>query len=175
MDIRNFSKVGAVMDIPDLTSIQKDSYRDFLQSDVPPDRREDVGLQRILNEVFPIINEAKRIRLDLVCYRLGKPRYMPDQCLQLRLTYGRPFYVRVRLTKEDEVIEEDVYLGEMPIMLGGGEFIINGAERVIVTQLHRSPGGKLAGDGGEPAGLADLPARSERQDPRHARAARPEP
>ncbi|NLW51207.1 MAG: DNA-directed RNA polymerase subunit beta [Candidatus Brocadiaceae bacterium] len=140
MDIRNFSKVGAVMDVPDLTSIQRDSYREFLQLDVPPDRREDVGLQHILGEVFPIVNEAKRIRLDLVNYRLGKPRYMPEQCLQLRLTYGRPFYVRVRLTKEDEVIEEDVYLGEMPIMLGGGEFIINGAERVIVTQLHRSPG-----------------------------------
>jgi len=140
MEIRNFSKVGAVTDIPDLTSIQKDSYREFLQLDVAPGQRKEVGLQRILEEIFPIANEAKHIRLDMVHYRLGKPRYMPEQCLQLRLTYGRPFYIRVRLTKEDEVIEEDVYLGEMPIMLGGGEFIINGAERVIVTQLHRSPG-----------------------------------
>ena len=140
MDIRDFSKVGAVTDIPDLTSIQKDSYREFLQLDVRPDRRKDVGLQRILNETFPIASKAKGIRLEFLYYKLGKPRYLPDQCLQLRLTYGRPFYVRVRLAKEDEVIEEDVYLGEMPIMLGGGEFIITGAERVIVTQLHRSPG-----------------------------------
>jgi DNA-directed RNA polymerase subunit beta len=99
-----------------------------------------VGVQRILHEIFPIDNEAKGIRLEFVDYRMGKPRYLPEQCLQLRLTYGRPFYIRVRLYKQNEVIEEDVYLGEMPIMLGGGEFIINGAERVIVTQLHRSPG-----------------------------------
>ncbi len=140
MDIRNFSKVGSVMEIPDLTSIQRDSYREFLQLDVPPERRKDVGLQRILNEVFPIANEAKDIGLDFLYYRLGKPRYLPEQCLQLRLAYWRPFYIRVRLHKKGELIEEDVYLGEMPIMMGGGEFIINGAERVIVTQLHRSPG-----------------------------------
>ncbi len=140
MDIRNFSKVGSVMDVPDLTSIQKDSYREFLQAGAPPMKREEVGLQKIVRETFPIENEAKGIRLEFICYRLGKPRYLPEQCLELRLTYGRPFYVRVRLHKADEVIEEDVYLGEMPIMLGGGEFIINGAERVIVTQLHRSPG-----------------------------------
>ncbi|KPK65351.1 MAG: DNA-directed RNA polymerase subunit beta, partial [Planctomycetes bacterium SM23_32] len=140
METRNFSKVGSVMEVPDLTSIQQDSYKEFLQLDVPPEKRKDVGLQRILNEIFPIENEAKGIRLEFLHYRLGKPRYLPEQCLQLRLTYGRPFYVRVRLHKQDEAIEEDTYLGEMPIMLGGGEFIINGAERVIVTQLHRSPG-----------------------------------
>ncbi len=72
-------------------------------------------------------------------YELGKPRYEPDECRQLRLTYGRPFRVWLRLTKE-QPIEEEVYLGDMPIMLGGGEFIINGAERVVVSQLHRSPG-----------------------------------
>jgi DNA-directed RNA polymerase subunit beta len=140
MEVRNFAKVGSIMEVPDLTSIQRDSYSEFLQLGVPPDQRTDTGLQRILTEVFPIANEAKNIRLEFLYYKLGKPRYLPDQCLQLRLTYGRPFYVRVQLHKEDEVIEEDVYLGEMPIMLGGGEFIINGAERVIVTQLHRSPG-----------------------------------
>jgi DNA-directed RNA polymerase beta subunit len=72
-------------------------------------------------------------------YELGKPRYTPDECRQLRLTYGRPFRVWLRLNKE-QPIEEEVYLGDMPIMLGGGEFIINGAERVVVSQLHRSPG-----------------------------------
>jgi DNA-directed RNA polymerase subunit beta len=140
METRSFAKVGSVMEVPDLTGIQRDSYRDFLQLDVPPEKRKDVGLQRILNEVFPIENQAKGIRLEFVHYRVGKPRYLADQCLQLRLTYGRPFYVRVRLRKQNEVVEEDVYLGEVPVMLGGGEFIINGAERVIVTQLHRSPG-----------------------------------
>jgi DNA-directed RNA polymerase subunit beta len=140
MESRDFSKVGSVMEVPDLTSIQRDSYREFLQLDVPPDRRKDVGLQRILKEVFPLGSEAKGIRLEFLHYRMGKPRFLPEQCLQLRLTYGRPLYIRVRLHKQNEVIEEDVYLGEMPIMLGGGEFIINGAERVVVTQLHRSPG-----------------------------------
>ena len=78
-------------------------------------------------------------RLEYVRYELGKPRYEPDECRQLRLTYGRPFRVWLRLNKE-QPIEEEVYLGDMPIMLGGGEFIINGAERVVVSQLHRSPG-----------------------------------
>ena len=140
MEVRNFSKIGYAVDIPDLTTIQRKSYEDFLQADVPPEKRKSVGLQKILEESFPIENEVKGIRLDLVGYKLGKPRYLPEQCLQLRLTYGRPFYIRVQLHKKNEVIEEDVYLGEMPIMLGGGEFIVNGAERVIVSQLHRSPG-----------------------------------
>jgi DNA-directed RNA polymerase subunit beta len=140
MEIRDFSKLGSAVEIPDLTSIQRDSYKEFLQEDMPPHRRKSAGLQAILDETFPIDNPAKGVRLEFVRYRFGKPRYVPEQCLQLRLTYGRPFYVRVRLHKGGEVLEEDVYLGEMPIMLGGGEFIINGAERVIVSQLHRSPG-----------------------------------
>jgi len=140
MAIRNFSKVGNVVDIPNLTAIQRESYREFLQEGVPPTKRKKVGLEAILAQTFPIENQAKGIKLEFLYYRLGRPRYLPEQCLELRLTYGRPFYIRVRLHKQDEVIEEEVYLGEMPIMLGGGEFIINGAERVIVTQLHRSPG-----------------------------------
>ncbi len=140
MEIRDFSKLGSAVEVADLTSIQRDSYREFLQADVPPEEREDAGLQKIIEETFPIENEAKGIRLEYLEYGLGKPRYLPEQCLQLRLTYGRPLYIRVRLHKPNEVLEEDVYLGEMPIMLGGGEFIINGAERVIVSQLHRSPG-----------------------------------
>src|SRR6267142_1510584 len=81
----------------------------------------------------------KKLTLDYLRYELGKPRYEPDECRQLRLTYGRPFRIWLRLNKE-QPIEEEVYLGDMPIMLGGGEFIINGAERVVVSQLHRSPG-----------------------------------
>src|SRR5262249_30988293 len=79
------------------------------------------------------------LSLEYLRYELGKPRYGPDECRQLRVTYGRPFRVWLRLNKEQPV-EEEVYLGDMPIMIGGGEFIINGAERVVVSQLHRSPG-----------------------------------
>jgi DNA-directed RNA polymerase subunit beta len=140
MESRDFSKARRLVEVPDLTAIQRDSYREFLQAEVPPAKRKSVGLQRILEETFPLENVAKGIRLEFLDYRFGKPRYLPEQCLQLRLTYGRPFYIRVRLHKPEETVEEEVYMGDMPVMLGGGEFIINGAERVIVTQLHRSPG-----------------------------------
>ncbi len=93
----------------------------------------------MLREIFPIESYDKKLSLSYLRYELGKPRYEPDECRQLRLTYGRPFRIWLRLNKE-QPIEEEVYLGDLPIMLGGGEFIINGAERVVVSQLHRSPG-----------------------------------
>ena len=93
----------------------------------------------MLREIFPIESYDKKLQLEYLRYELGKPRYEPDECRQLRLTYGRPFRIWLRLNKE-QPIEEEVYLGDLPIMLGGGEFIINGAERVVVSQLHRSPG-----------------------------------
>ena len=96
-------------------------------------------MEGVLREIFPIESYDKTLTLEYLRYELGKPRYEPDECRQLRLTYGRPFRVWLRLNKE-QPIEEEVYLGDMPIMLGGGEFIINGAERVVVSQLHRSPG-----------------------------------
>jgi len=140
MEVRDFSKFGSALKLPDLTSIQRQSYEQFLQVDVDPDKRENVGLQSVTTEIFPIENEAGTVRLEFIGYSFGRPRYTPEECRKLRLTYGYPFRLKVRLHKQDETIEEDVYLGEMPIMLGGGEFIVNGAERVIVTQLHRSPG-----------------------------------
>ncbi len=140
MNTRSFSKVATEVELSDLTRIQRQSYEEFLQADVPTERREPVGLQGVIAEIFPIESEGGEIYLECVGYSLGEPRYTPEECRQLRLTYGYPFHVRGRLHKGDEVIEEDVYLGEMPVMLGGGEFIINGAERVIVMQLHRSPG-----------------------------------
>jgi DNA-directed RNA polymerase subunit beta len=124
---------------PDLTQIQTVSYAAFLQESVEPERRLDRGLQSVLNEIFPIESYDKHIKLEFLKYELGKPRYTPDECRQLRLTYGKPFRVWLRLLTESSV-EEEVYLGDIPIMLGGGEFIINGAERVVVNQLHRSPG-----------------------------------
>jgi len=124
---------------PDLTEIQTRSYEAFLQQDVGPEKRRDQGIESVLREIFPIESYDKQLRLDYLHYELGKPRYTPEECRQLRLTYGRPFRVWLRLNKEQPA-EEEVYLGDIPIMLGGGEFIINGAERVVVSQLHRSPG-----------------------------------
>ena len=133
--------------IPDLTEIQTKSYENFLQYSAHADKRKDEGIESVLREIFPIESYDKSLRLEYVRYELGKPRYEPDECRQLRLTYGRPFKVWLRLTKE-EPVEEEVYLGDFPIMLGGGEFIINGAERVVVSQLHRSPRRGLRGGGG---------------------------
>ena len=138
-EIRHFGSLRAPHPTPDLTEIQTRSYSEFLQYEVPPDKRKDQGMEGVLREIFPIESYDKSLRLEYLGYALGKPRYEPDECRQLRLTYGRPFKVWLRLTKE-EPIEEEVYLGDLPIMLGGGEFIINGAERVVVSQLHRSPG-----------------------------------
>jgi len=140
MKTRSFSKIGDGLEIPDLTRIQRQSYEEFLQADVPMHMRQPVGLEGVIREIFPIQSERREIYLEYIGYTLGKPRYSAEECRQLRLTYGYPFHIRCRLHKGEEVIEEDVYLGEVPIMLGGGEFIVNGAERVIVMQLHRSPG-----------------------------------
>jgi len=140
--VRNFAKVGDGAEIPDLIEIQTESYERFLQREVRPDRREIVGLEALLREVFPIESYDGNMSLQYVNYELGTPRYTPDECRHLGLTYGMPFHIRVRLLrKEHEEIQEDrIYLGTLPEMIGGGEFIINGAERVIVSQLHRSPG-----------------------------------
>src|SRR3989338_5403463 len=139
MEIRNYSKVEDVIEIQNLVQIQTKAYRDFLQADVPASKRKNYGIEAILREIFPVSNYDGTLSLDYIKYELGKSRYSQEECRQLRLTYGRPFRIWLRLNKA-EPIEEEVYLGEMPVMIGGGEFIINGTERVIVTQLHRSPG-----------------------------------
>src|SRR5580692_5592281 len=137
--LRNFGRFGDAVEVPGLTDVQTRSYDRFLQLHVPVEKREPHGLEGVLREIFPIESYDKTINLEYLRYELGKPRYTPDECRQLRLTYGRPFRVWLRLNKEQPV-QEEVYLGDMPIMIGGGEFIINGAERVVVSQLHRSPG-----------------------------------
>jgi DNA-directed RNA polymerase subunit beta len=137
---QTFGRVKEIVSVPNLMALQVDSYQRFLQEDLAPREREDVGLESILREVFPIESYDGQLALEYLEYELGKPRYTPDECRRLRLTYGTPFKIRVRLRRPTESIEEDVYLGEIPRMIGGGEFIINGAERVIVSQLHRSPG-----------------------------------
>ncbi len=137
---RNFGKIVDEYPIPDLTEIQTRSYERFLQADLAPEAREDSGLEGVFREIFPIESYDKTLKLEYIKFDLGKPRYEPEECHQLRLTYGRPLHVWLRLNKGETAIEESVYLGDMPIMIGGGEFIINGAERVVVSQLHRSPG-----------------------------------
>jgi DNA-directed RNA polymerase subunit beta len=137
--VRGFGRYPEIIDVPNLVEIQTKAYHDFLQVDVAQANRGNQGLEALLREVFPIYSYDKTMCLEYVGYELSKPRYTIEECRQLRLTYGFPFKVRLRLIKP-EPIEEEVYLGEIPIMIGGGEFIINGSERVIVSQLHRSPG-----------------------------------
>ena len=141
MRVRSFSKAAEQYPLPNLVSIQTDSYEQFLQSEVAPRKRANKGLEGVLRESFPMESHDGAMKLEYLFYELGKPRYSADECRKLRLTYGMPFRIWVRFHKSGgEVIEEEVYLGEIPVMMGGGEFIINGAERVIVSQLHRSPG-----------------------------------
>ncbi|MEO6810897.1 MAG: DNA-directed RNA polymerase subunit beta, partial [Isosphaeraceae bacterium] len=137
---RNFGRIHDEYPVPDLTEIQTQSYDRFLQADILPEARADQGLEGVFREIFPIESYDKTLKLEYIKFDLGKPRYDTDECRQLRLSYGRPLHVWLRLNKGETAIEESVYLGDMPIMIGGGEFIINGAERVVVSQLHRSPG-----------------------------------
>src|SRR3954451_6379520 len=139
---RDFSKRGDALPVPNLVRVQQDSYVRFLQKEVEPTKRKPEGLESLLREVFPIESYDGNLRLEYISYDLSEARYTQDECRALRLTYGMPFRIHVRFVRKDkdEVVEDSIYLGEIPIMIGGGEFIINGAERVIVNQLHRSPG-----------------------------------
>ena len=140
--VRNFGSVRDAVEIPDLVAIQRRSYERFLQQDTAPTRRKHSGLEAIFRETFPIESYDKKMILEYLCYELEKPHYTPIQCRQLRLTYGYPLKIWCRLRTKDgeDLAEQAMYLGEIPVMIGGGEFIINGAVRVIVSQLHRSPG-----------------------------------
>src|SRR3982750_1225925 len=141
-EVRDFSKIGDAMPIPNLIHVQLSAYQRFLQKEIDAAKRKNEGLESLLREVFPIESYDGNLRLEYVSYDLSEPRYTTDECRALRLTYGMPFRIQVKLHRKDkdEVMEDSIYLGEVPIMIGGGEFIINGAERVIVNQLHRSPG-----------------------------------
>ncbi len=143
MKVRDFSKRGDAIPVPDLVAIQREAYETFLQFEVEPkSRNPEKGLESLLREIFPIESYDGKMRLEYLWYALEDPRYTPEECRELRLTYARPFKVAVRLIRDEtsEVTEDEIYLGEVPILMGGGEFVINGAERVIVSQLHRSPG-----------------------------------
>ncbi|MHA7813460.1 MAG: DNA-directed RNA polymerase subunit beta [Phycisphaerales bacterium] len=141
--VRSFAKRGDTTKIPDLWQVQEAAYERFLQLDKDPDERDpELGLEALLREIFPIESYDETMSLEYASYSLEQPRYTSDECRELRLTYGYPFRLRLRLKREThgDLPEEDIYLGEFPVMMGGGEYIVNGAERVIVSQLHRSPG-----------------------------------
>jgi DNA-directed RNA polymerase subunit beta len=139
---RNFGRMQDAVEIPDLVAVQRKSYANFLQKDVLPDKRTDTGLEALFREIFPIESYDKKMSLEYLYYELEKPHYTPMECRQLRLTYAYPLKIHCRLRSEGggDMAEQAIYLGEMPVMIGGGEFIVNGAVRVIVSQLHRSPG-----------------------------------
>ncbi len=139
---RSFGSIEDAVEIPDLVAVQRSSYDRFLQKDVPPTKRQAQGLEGLFQEIFPIESYDKKMALEYLFYELEKPHYTPLECRQLRLTYAYPLKIHCRLRREEgaDMAEQAIYLGEMPVMIGGGEFIVNGAVRVIVNQLHRSPG-----------------------------------
>jgi DNA-directed RNA polymerase subunit beta len=136
----NFGKLKDIIEPPDLIDLQRRSYRDFLQFDVLPNRRKDIGLQAVFKEIFPIESYDGRCLLDFVSYEFSSPKKIPDQCLKDGESYSAALHVKFRLKCDGEVCEEVVYMGEIPLSTESGSFIINGAERVVVSQLHRSPG-----------------------------------
>src|SRR6266446_2136878 len=148
---KTFAKLKQVIDIPNLIDIQKRSYDKFLQIDVPVEKREDIGIQGVFKSVFPIKDFSETSSLEFVSYNLEKPKYDVDECRARGMTFAAPIKVVIRLVVWDvneetgsqsirDVKEQEVYFGEIPLMTDSGTFIINGTERVIVSQLHRSPG-----------------------------------
>ncbi len=134
-----FEKID-IIDLPNLIEVQLKSYNEFLQLEKLSHERESVGLQEIFNEVFPIKTYDDKTILEFISYNLGQPKYNPDECIRRGITYNVTLKVCFRLTDETGIKEEEVYMGTIPVMTEKGTFIINGAERVIVSQLHRSPG-----------------------------------
>ncbi len=146
---KSFAKRAAVLNVPFLLATQLDSFTAFLQAAVPPEKRKNEGLQAAFTSIFPIESHSKNARLEFVSYALGEPPFDVKECQQRGLTFASPLRAKVRLTIMDkeaskptikEVKEQEVYMGEIPLMTTTGSFVINGTERVIVSQLHRSPG-----------------------------------
>ncbi|APP83741.1 DNA-directed RNA polymerase subunit beta [Xanthomonas hortorum pv. gardneri] len=146
---KDFGKQRSILEVPFLLAIQLDSYREFLQEDVEQNKRKDLGLHAALKSVFPISSYSGNAALEYVGYKLGQPVFDERECRQRGMSYGAPLRVTVRLVIYDResstkaikyVKEQEVYLGEIPLMTDNGTFIVNGTERVIVSQLHRSPG-----------------------------------
>src|SRR5882762_3404895 len=148
---RTFGRIKKIVEIPNLIDIQQRSYEEFLQRDIPPESRADTGLQGVFKSVFPIKDFNETASLEFVSYTLGEPKYDVDECHQRGMTFAAPLKVTIQLVIWDvdqesgvrsikNVKEQEVYFGEIPLMTQHGTFMINGTERVIVSQLHRSPG-----------------------------------
>ncbi len=148
---RNFGRIPPVIDMPNLIDVQRTSYDQFLQRDVPEDERSDEGLEGVFRSVFPIRDVLQRAELEFVRYQIEGPKNTVIECLQRDLTYAAPLRVTLRLVLYDvdreigrrevrNVKEQDVYMGDIPLMTDKGTFIVNGTERVVVSQMHRSPG-----------------------------------
>src|SRR5271165_614318 len=148
---KSFGRIPEVAEMPNLIDVQRASYEAFLQMHVQPDSRSQAGLQEVFRSVFPIDDFAGRGRLEFVYYELEDPKYDVEECIQRGLTYAAPLKVILRLIVWDvdedsgarsirDIKEQPVYMGDMPLMTDNGTFIINGTERVIVSQMHRSPG-----------------------------------
>jgi DNA-directed RNA polymerase subunit beta len=148
---KNFGRIPEVAPMPNLIEVQRSSYDHFLQMGVMPEDRGNVGLQEVFKSVFPIRDFSERAQLEFVRYELETPKYDTDECQQRGITYAAPLKVTLRLVVWDvdedtgsrsirDIKEQDVYMGDMPLMTRNGTFIINGTERVIVSQMHRSPG-----------------------------------
>lgn len=136
----NFAKIKEVYDLPNLLDVQLETYREFLQMQVAPSQRKNQGLQEVFGEIFPIENSDRSVKLEFISYSLGKPKYTMAESKNRSLTYASPLKVKFRLTTPRETKEQDAYFGEIPLMTETGTFIVNGDERVVVSQLQRSPG-----------------------------------
>ena len=148
---KNFSKIRKIVEIPDLIGVQRNSYRRFLQMDVPPEKREDIGLQAVFKSVFPIKDFTGSASLEFVSYRFGEVKHSVEDCIHRGMTYEIPLRITARLVVYDidndtgvsnirDIKEQEIYFGTIPLMTDKGTFIINGTERVVVSQLHRSSG-----------------------------------
>ena len=148
---KSFGRIPEVAEMPNLIEVQRRSYDEFLQMDVPADKRERRGLQDVLMSAFPIADFSERAVLNFLSYELEQPKYDVEECQQRGLTFAAPLKVTLRLTVFDveentgvksirDIKEQDVYMGDMPLMTANGTFVVNGTERVIVSQMHRSPG-----------------------------------
>ncbi|HRP04147.1 MAG TPA: DNA-directed RNA polymerase subunit beta, partial [Opitutaceae bacterium] len=136
----NFGKLREVIQPPNLIELQISSYLEFLQKGTPERQRKNHGLEAVFREVFPIESYDGRLTLEYVSYTIGDPKNTEIECIRDGITFSVPLYVKLRLREEDFIKDEEIYMGEIPMVTERGSFIINGAERVVVSQLHRSPG-----------------------------------
>ena len=137
---KNYAKLPDLFEMPNLLDVQVRSFDEFLQTDLPRAKREKKGLEEVFHEFFPIESPDGAYKLEYVSYSLGKPKYDDFESLKLGMSYAMPLKLKIRLKGKKDIKEQEVYLGELPLMTKTGTFIINGDERVIVSQLHRSPG-----------------------------------